>query len=110
MIMSSKLSRQLFSILTTVCFFQNNIRIANGDYIRVSSGSCEDSGYERIYDQSTCIEAAASFGYTITWGPHGGYSEVVNGCSVRYSSQLFLNPPDKCDPTFNTDHWAYTGK
>jgi len=77
-------------------------------YKIVESGNCVDHGYQPIYDNDKCVEAASSLGKTITWGPHGGYREVIDGCSLR-RSQLFLNPESKCEPDFNRGNWAHTG-
>ena len=73
-----------------------------GAYRLVTDGICADSGFQNIYDSVKCKAAAVSLGKSIVWGPHGGYPDVVNGCSVRDNPnfQLFLNPPDTCTSFF----------
>merc|ERR1719491_712087 len=68
-------------------------------YALVTSGTYADRGYENIYYSERCKAAAENLGFTITWGPYGGYVEVVNGCYVRTGNQLFLNPPSTCTTT-----------
>jgi len=76
----------------------------------VSEGTCESNGMLPIYDRDACIEAANSLEYQIEWGPHGGYEDVVDGCSIRFDSHLFLNSQEgTCDPDVRVDHWTYTG-
>ena len=65
-------------------------------YRLVTYGTCTDSGFQNIYDSGKCVAAAERLRKNISWGPHGGYSDVVDGCSVRDNTQLFLNPPGKC--------------
>lgn len=77
-------------------------------YRKVSSGTCASNGYSAIFDKVECKQVAKKFGFKITWGPHGGYPDVVNGCSVRSDYQLFLNPKDKCNPNSHVTHWTYT--
>ena len=83
------------------------------DYVEVFSGEdCETSGYESIYSVVECEIAAAAIGRTVTWGPHGGYLDVVDGCSARFSysdTNLFFNTYGVCDPNAAVDHWTYTG-
>ena len=62
----------------------------------VTTGTCESNGYTRIIDGDMCEAAAKAARFTFTWGPHGGYSDVVDGCSMRGLSDLFLNPPGTC--------------
>ena len=62
----------------------------------VTTGTCESNGYTRIVDEDMCKAAATAAGFGVTWGPHGGYADVVDGCTMRRSSQLFLNPPGTC--------------
>lgn len=41
-----------------------------------------------------------------------GYSDVVTGCSARFSmteTNLFFNDPGICDPEENKEWWSYTG-
>lgn len=81
-------------------------------YVEVFSERCETFGYESIYTKQECIDAATSLRRTIIWGPHGGYQDVVDGCSARgtYSqTQLFLNPKGVCDPSVGIGTWTYTG-
>ena len=81
-------------------------------YVEVFSDRCETFGYESIYTKQECIDAATSIGRTIVWGPHGGYQDVVDGCSARSSysqTQLFLNPKGVCDPSVGIGGWTYTG-
>jgi len=77
-------------------------------YKLVTSGTCADYGYKTIYDSSKCKAAASSLGKIITWGPYGGYEDVVDGCSLR-GDGLFLNPVDICNSTFLIGFWTYTG-
>jgi hypothetical protein len=82
------------------------------EYVEVKSESCETFGYATITDKQDCIDAAIFVGRTITWGPHGGYNDVVTGCSARFSitnTNLFFQQPGICDPTANIDGWSYTG-
>ena len=54
-------------------------------YFEVKSDSCETFGYKSIFTTDECSEAAAELGRTVTWGPYGGYKDVVDGCSARFS-------------------------
>jgi hypothetical protein len=72
----------------------------------VTQGTCEDIGLQRIYDQQECIDATVAQGYTITWGPYGGYADVVDGCSLRWGSQLFLQSLGVCVVGSSTPTWA----
>ena len=76
------------------------------------SDDCETFGYETIYSSGECANAAAAVGRTVTWGPHGGYEDVVDGCSARFSysnTHLFFNSEGVCDPNAAIGHWTYTG-
>merc|ERR1712217_434768 len=39
-------------------------------------------------DADECKNAASAAGYTVVWGPQGGYSDVVHGCSVRFGKKM----------------------
>merc|ERR1711939_125123 len=58
---------------------------------RVTSGTCETAGLEAINDKAGCHAAAKALKYKITWGPGCCYADVVDGCSIRGGSQMFLN-------------------
>jgi hypothetical protein len=78
-------------------------------YIEVDSESCEFHGFKTVTDTEECTTAASKLGKTITWGPYGGYSNVVTGCSIRWDIHLFFNPEGICDPSAYPNHWASTG-
>lgn len=67
-------------------------------FAKVVQGTCQSNGLDPIYDKSGCSAAAKSLGIKVTWGPHGGYPDVVSGCSIRGSgtvnSMLFLERDD----------------
>ena len=50
-------------------------------FVEVSSGTCEMAGHTPIEDGPECKQAAELWGVKITWGPNGGYHDVVDGCS-----------------------------
>jgi hypothetical protein len=62
-------------------------------FVKVDQGTCQSNGLDPIYDKNGCSAAALALGYRITWGPHGGYPDVVSGCSVR-KGMLFLEGDD----------------
>merc|ERR1712154_618581 len=67
------------------------------EYIEVTSESCETFGYFTITDSQDCIDAAIFLGRTITWGPYGGWNDVVTGCSARFgidNTNLFFQEPN----------------
>jgi len=66
-----------------------------GSFATVTSGTCDSNGFLPIYDSLTCSSAAQALGFSISWGPHGGYPDVVGGCSVRRSFMLFIQPKGK---------------
>jgi len=74
--------REDSSLLTTV----------QAEYVKINSGTCTSSGHLPIGDSETCAAAASALGFSITWGPHGGYPDVIEGCSVRGGSMLFIQP------------------
>eukprot|EP00594_Rhizosolenia_setigera_P017194 CAMPEP_0178962512 /NCGR_PEP_ID=MMETSP0789-20121207/14409_1 /TAXON_ID=3005 /ORGANISM="Rhizosolenia setigera, Strain CCMP 1694" /LENGTH=345 /DNA_ID=CAMNT_0020646677 /DNA_START=60 /DNA_END=1097 /DNA_ORIENTATION=+ len=79
-------------------------------YKQVSEGTCESNEMLSIYDRDACIEAANSLEYQIEWGPHGGYEDVVDGCSIRFGAHLFLNSQEgTCNTDVNVGLWTYTG-
>merc|ERR1712183_982882 len=78
-------------------------------YVEVYEDECETAGYVTLTSADECLEAAEYLGKTITWGPHGGYTDVVTGCSIRFNSDLFFNNPGVCDPDAGIDGWTYTG-
>jgi len=81
-------------------------------YVRVYSGSCEKHGHARIVYEKECRNALLSLGATITWGPHGGWSDVVDGCSTRgsiWETQAFFNEDGVCKDEGDDGWWTYTG-
>jgi len=66
------------------------------EYFEMATGSCSSAGGETITEKSECSAAAKELGFGITWGPNGGYPDVVNGCSVRGGNMLFLNSITDC--------------
>jgi ribosomal protein L35AE/L33A len=81
-------------------------------FSEVNSGTCEDHDYITIEDVDECREAAMALGKTIAWGPYGGYKDVIDGCSARFSdssSHIFFNKRGTCDPNDAVGHWTYTG-
>jgi hypothetical protein len=72
------------------------INFLYSDVAEVTSGTCESHGYNKITDAEECNFASASAMNAITWGPHGGYSDVADGCTVRSGQSLFLNPTGTC--------------
>jgi len=77
-------------------------------YVVVYSDNCSDHGYSDISDADKCSTAASSLGYDISWGPNGGYRDVVGGCSIRFDTDLFFNAQGVCDPSESVDWWSYT--
>ena len=73
-------------------------------YVAIPSGTCESAGHTPLGTKSECI-AALDLGYQQSWGPHGGYSDVVDGCSVRFGDNLFLNQPGICHAGSTTPGW-----
>ncbi|CAE8644000.1 unnamed protein product [Polarella glacialis] len=67
-------------------------------FVTLTRSTCADEGFWPILDASACLSAATSLGFNISWGPHGGYPDIVDGCSVRWESQLFHNIAGDCDP------------
>ena len=65
-------------------------------YVAVTSGTCQSAGHSLLTTDVDCIAAALALGYKQDWGPHGGWADVVDGCSVRFGSNLFLNPQGTC--------------
>ena len=45
-------------------------------------------------------------GFKITWGPNGGYEDVVDGCSIRGKENAFLIPPKGCIKGHTTPEWV----
>jgi hypothetical protein len=72
------------------------INFLYSDVAEVTSGTCESHGYNKITDAEECNFASASAMNAITWGPHGGYSDVADGCTARSGQSLFLNPTGTC--------------
>ena len=86
-------------------------RLSYASYTEVTSESCEAHGYETVASSNECEEAAAQQGRIVTWGPHGGYIDVVTGCSariIRSNTHLFFNNPGVCNPNDNKDRWTHT--
>jgi len=81
-------------------------------YIEISGHSCEYYGHKSLTSAEECTAAATEMGLTIRWGPFGGYRDVVNGCSSRFTiskeSLLHFNEPGTCDPNYNIQDWAFT--
>ena len=82
------------------------INFLYSDVAEVTSGTCESHGYAKITDAEECKSASASAKYAITWGPHGGYADVADGCTVRSGNQLFLNPTGTCVVGSGTPSWV----
>lgn len=81
-------------------------------FVEVISGTCETHGYKTLTSRDDCSKAAAKLGRTVTWGPHGGYKDVVTGCSARFSkssTHLFYNNPGVCDAGASIGQWTFTG-
>ena len=76
-----------------------SVRGCDKEFKVVSSGTCAEAGFDNIYDPDTCTDTVRSFGKFIEWGPNGGYPDVVDGCSLRSDTQVFLNAEGTCDPT-----------
>eukprot|EP00527_Entomoneis_sp_CCMP2396_P002231 CAMPEP_0198147234 /NCGR_PEP_ID=MMETSP1443-20131203/34011_1 /TAXON_ID=186043 /ORGANISM="Entomoneis sp., Strain CCMP2396" /LENGTH=821 /DNA_ID=CAMNT_0043811463 /DNA_START=137 /DNA_END=2602 /DNA_ORIENTATION=- len=80
-------------------------------YTEVTSESCEFHGLKTIADVEECKSAASNLDKTVTWGPFGGYDNVVTGCSYRRGrgggTSLFSNI--LCDPSVGPEHWSFTG-
>jgi len=74
-------------------------------YVVVTSGTCQSAGYKPLKTATECRAAALALGYKDDWGPHGGYDDVVDGCSVRFGTDLFQNPVGQCRIGANTPSW-----
>ena len=74
-------------------------------YVVVTSGTCQSAGYKPLKTATECRAAALALGYKDDWGPHGGYDDVVDGCSVRFGTDLFQNPVGQCQIGANTPSW-----
>jgi hypothetical protein len=68
-----------------------------GVITKVTTGTCAENNQVPVYDAQKCTDAAAATGHGITWGPNGGYKNVVDGCSVRSGTMLFLEKAAQCD-------------
>ena len=78
-------------------------------YREVTSGTCESNNFSPIYDDEKCSEAAKYFDYKFTWGPHGGFEDVVDGCSIRFDLFLFSNKQAGiCDPAVKAKDLPHT--
>eukprot|EP00798_Chlamydomonas_sp_ICE-L_P010547 gene10547-12198_t len=74
-------------------------------YSVIKSGECEDSWLSSIYDDDECRKALEATGYSIAWGPYGGYDDVVDGCSIRFGDNAFRNDKGKCSVGAATPDW-----
>ena len=74
-------------------------------YVSVTSGTCQRHGHQPLKTKEECREAALALGFKDDWGPHGGYADVVDGCSVRFTTDLFLNPAGTCKVGATTPRW-----
>lgn len=75
-------------------------------FVEVSSGTCESAGHVTIEDGPECKQAAELWGYQITWGPNGGFKDVVDGCSIRGKTDAFLIKPAGCIKGAPTPEWV----
>ncbi len=75
-------------------------------FVEVTTGTCEDAGHSAIEDGPECKQAAELWGFKITWGPNGGYHDVVDGCSIRGKESAFLIPPAGCVKGSPTPEWV----
>ncbi len=76
------------------------------------SESCEHHGLTTITNVNECKKAAVAVGRRTVWGPHGGYEDVIDGCSARFdkaSTNLFFNEVGTCDPNHRVGEWTFTG-
>jgi len=101
---SSKPSRSIIptSLPSAVLSAMPTLLPSKTQYAEVSTGRCADHGFEDILDKSKCLEAAEMLGHNVVWGPHGGYMDVIDGCSTRgptSQTQLFFNFQGVCDPS-----------
>ena len=75
-------------------------------FVEITTGTCESMGHAVIEDGAECKQAAELFAFAITWGPNGGYSDVVDGCSVRGKDSLFIILPKGCIKGSPTPEWV----
>ena len=74
-------------------------------WVAVTSGTCRGAGHAPLTTAAECRAAALALGYRDEWGPYGGYDDVVDGCSVRFRTDLFLNPNGTCRAGAATPEW-----
>ena len=75
-------------------------------FVEVTSGTCESNGHVAIEDGPECKQAAELWGFKITWGPNGGFHDVVDGCSIRGKEQAFIIVPKGCVKGSTTPDWV----
>jgi hypothetical protein len=75
-------------------------------YARVVEGTCESNHFEIIITKEQCKEAASAFSLKLTWGPSGGYTDVVDGCSIRGSDSAFQIDAGGCVKGSSTPDWV----
>ncbi len=75
-------------------------------FVEVTTGTCESAGHSAIQDGAECKQAAELWGFKITWGPNGGFHDVVDGCSIRGKEQAFIIPPAGCVKGSSTPEWV----
>ncbi len=99
----------VYDKLTEEC--EDFLTATTSSYVEVTSNNCKAHGYETLTLADECQIAAKSLGRKVTWGPHGGYMDVVTGCSARFSidnTHLFFNPVGICDPNHAVGQWTHT--
>jgi hypothetical protein len=79
---------------------------AMGGFVRVTTTTCADNGHAIITEHAECSQAAAAHSDKVTWGPNGGFADVVDGCSIRDATQLFDNAEKTCKPGISTPEWV----
>ena len=75
-------------------------------FVEVTAGTCESNGHAVIEDGPECKQAAELWGFKITWGPNGGFHDVVDGCSIRFKEQAFIIKPEECLKGSTTPDWV----
>ena len=80
---------------------------ASAKYVKVASGTCESNQHLPIESKPECTAALQEVDHlTVTWGPNGGFHDVVDGCSVRDKTQLFCNDKKTCVKGSSTPDWV----
>mmetsp|Transcript_33276 Transcript_33276/g.76793 ORF Transcript_33276/g.76793 Transcript_33276/m.76793 type:complete len:944 (-) Transcript_33276:95-2926(-) len=82
-------------------------------FIKVTSGRCEDIGYHSIYDVRECEAATSYTGATSVSVEVRKYQDFVDGCSMLpHQNFAFVNPSGTCNsqqfPVYcRSCEWAY---